>query len=137
MNWDPVDKTVLAIEQVDDKGRSWRSGAEVEKRKLRQWYILTTKMSEELLQGLDQLDHWPQQVKTAQRRWIGKSRGAEFNFDLQERSSPLTIFTTHPETLMGVSFLGLSPSHPLTLECAEKDVSLQSFVNSLTYFEYS
>ena len=94
-------------------------------------------MSEELLQGLDQLDHWPQQVKTAQRRWIGKSRGAEFNFDLQERSSPLTIFTTHPETLMGVSFLGLSPSHPLTLECAEKDVSLQSFVNSLTYFEYS
>lgn len=102
MNWDPVDKTVLANEQVDDKGRSWRSGAEVEKRKLRQWYILTTKMSEELLQGLDQLDHWPQQVKTAQRRWIGKSRGAEFNFDLQERSSPLTIFTTHPETLMGV-----------------------------------
>ena len=137
MNWDPVDKTVLANEQVDDKGRPWRSGAEVEKRKLRQWYILTTKMSEELLQGLDQLDHWPQQVKTAQRRWIGKSRGAEFNIDLQERSSPLTIFTTHPETLMGVSLLGLSPSHPLTLECAEKDVSLQSFVNSLTYFEYS
>ena len=128
VNWDPVDKTVLANEQVDQEGRSWRSGAPVEKRKLRQWYILTTKMSEELLSGLNSLNHWPSLVKTAQTKWIGKSNGAEITFTLQGQTSPLPVFTTHPETLMGVTFLGLSASHPITLQCAEKDPQLQRFV---------
>lgn len=134
VNWDPVDKTVLANEQVDQEGRSWRSGAVVEKRKLRQWYVLTTRMEEELLQGLGTLKHWPSKVKTAQDRWIGKSKGAEFRFRLQGRSEPLSVFTTHPETLMGVSFLGLSPSHPLTLELSEKSSSLQQFVFVTCWF---
>lgn len=131
VNWDPVDKTVLANEQVDHEGKSWRSGALVEKRKLRQWYVLTTKMSEELLAGLDTLENWPSLVKTSQTKWIGKSKGAEIAFALQDQPTPLSVFTTHPETIMGVTFLGLSATHPLTLKCAEKDPNLQQFVSDI------
>ncbi|KAG9324092.1 hypothetical protein KVV02_008499 [Mortierella alpina] len=123
VNWDPVDETVLANEQVDSEGKSWRSGAVVEKRKLRQWFFKITEYAEDLLQDLDRLHHWPERVKQMQRNWIGKSQGAEFDFDVEgvtatsglssTQDSAIQVFTSRPDTLYGVQFLAVSSEHPI------------------------
>ena len=114
VNWDPVDETVLANEQVIN-GRGWRSGAVVERKKLNQWFFNISKFSEELLSGLEKLDKWPQKVKTMQKNWIGKSFGCEIDFDIEgnKNVSKIKCFTTRPDTLFGLSFLALSVDHPL------------------------
>jgi leucyl-tRNA synthetase len=126
VNWDPVDMTVLANEQVID-GRGWRSGALVERRKLSQWFFKITGFAEELLQGLDTLDRWPEKVRTMQKNWIGKSEGLRFQFTLSN-SQKLDVFTTRPDTLFGASFVALSPEHPLALELAKTDPKLAAFI---------
>jgi leucyl-tRNA synthetase len=104
VNWDPVDQTVLANEQVID-GRGWRSGALVERREIPQWFLRITDYAEELLEGLDGLEGWPDQVRTMQRNWIGRSEGVELEFAV-EGPTPLTVYTTRPDTLMGVTYVG-------------------------------
>ena len=115
VNWDPVDETVLANEQVID-GKGWRSGAVVERKKLNQWFFNISKFSDELLNGLDNLEEWPKKVKTMQKNWIGKSFGCEINFKVEGNKSTNEIkcFTTRPDTLFGLSFLALSIDHPLS-----------------------
>jgi leucyl-tRNA synthetase len=112
VNWDPIDQTVLANEQVDSDGRSWRSGAKVEKRLLRQWFLKITDYAEQLLNDLDTLEGWPERVKLMQENWIGKSTGAEVVFHT-ETGDELPVFTTRPDTLWGATFMVLSPEHPL------------------------
>ena len=120
VNWDPVDMTVLANEQVID-GRGWRSGALVERRKLNQWFLKITDFAEELLDGLDALDQWPDKVKLMQENWIGKSQGMQFRFAL---AAPIgghdgfEVYTTRPDTIFGSSFAALSPDHPIALALA-------------------
>jgi leucyl-tRNA synthetase len=126
VNWDPVDMTVLANEQVID-GRGWRSGAVVERRKLSQWFFRITQFAEELLQGLDTLDRWPEKVRLMQKNWIGKSEGLRFQFSLSN-GEKLDVFTTRPDTLFGASFVALSPEHPLAQELAKKDAKLAAFI---------
>ena len=126
VNWDPVDMTVLANEQVID-GRGWRSGAVVERRKLSQWFFKITTFAEDLLQGLDTLDRWPEKVRVMQKDWIGKSEGLRFQFTLSN-SEKLDVFTTRPDTLFGASFVALSPEHPLAQELAKKDAKLAGFI---------
>ena len=132
VNWDPVDQTVLANEQVID-GRGWRSGAVVERREIPQWFIRITAYAEELLAGLDTLDGWPEAVRIMQRNWIGKSRGVELAFGM---SSPIAdherieVYTTRPDTLFGVTYLSLAAEHPITLALAEKNPELKEFVAS-------
>ena len=115
VNWDPVDETVLANEQVID-GRGWRSGAVVERKKLNQWFFNITQFSTELLEGLQHLDQWPNKVKIMQKNWIGKSFGCEINFqiDSSKKVGQIKCFTTRPDTLFGMSFLALSVDHPLS-----------------------
>ena len=115
VNWDPVDQTVLANEQVID-GKGWRSGAQVERRKLNQWFFNITKFSNELLNGLENLDEWPNKVKVMQKNWIGKSFGCEINFKIENSKevSEIKCFTTRPDTLFGMSFIALSVDHPLS-----------------------
>jgi leucyl-tRNA synthetase len=127
VNWDPVDQTVLANEQVVD-GKGWRSGAIVERKKLNQWFFNISKFSEELLRGLDTLDHWPNKVKVMQKNWIGKSFGCEVEFKI-EGSKPvdnIKCYTTRPDTLFGLSFLALSIDHPLS-KYYEDDKKFQEF----------
>jgi leucyl-tRNA synthetase len=126
VNWDPVDMTVLANEQVID-GRGWRSGAIVERRKLSQWFFKITAFAEELLQGLDTLERWPEKVRLMQKNWIGKSEGLRFQFTLSN-AEKLDVFTTRPDTLFGASFVALSPEHPLAQELAKKDAKLAAFI---------
>src|ERR1700735_306568 len=126
VNWDPVDQTVLANEQVID-GRGWRSGAVVERRKLSQWFFKITAFAEELLTALDTLDRWPEKVRVMQRNWIGRSEGLNFQFQLSD-GEKLDVFTTRPDTLFGASFVALSPDHPLTQELAKSDLKLQDFI---------
>jgi len=126
VNWDPVDQTVLANEQVVD-GRGWRSGALVERREIPQWFLKITDYAEELLRDLDKLEHWPQQVKTMQRNWIGRSEGLEIRFNVPEHD-PLTVFTTRPDTLFGVTYLAIAPQHPLAKAAAEKNPALHQFI---------
>ena len=116
VNWDPVDQTVLANEQVID-GKGWRSGVPVERKKLNQWFFKISKFSEELLNGLDDLDEWPNKVKVMQKNWIGKSLGCEINFKVEGNSEidNIKCFTTRPDTLFGFSFLALSIDHPISL----------------------
>ena len=127
VNWDPVDQTVLANEQVID-GRGWRTGAPVEKRKLSQWFLRITHYAEELLDALATLDRWPEKVRLMQERWIGKSAGLRFRFDLVDREDQVEVFTTRPDTLFGASFVALSPNHPLSTELAAKDPALAAFI---------
>src|SRR5210317_867297 len=127
VNWDPVDMTVLANEQVID-GKGWRSGADVERRELTQWFFKISDYSDELLTALDGLDNWPAKVKLMQANWIGKSRGLQFGFDLVKGPAGTTqieVYTTRPDTLMGASFIGISPDHPLArqLEAENPDVA--------------
>lgn len=120
VNWDPIDQTVLANEQVDSEGRSWRSGALVEKKMLRQWFLKITAYAEELLQDLDHLPGWPERVKLMQANWIGKSTGARVVFET-EAGDQLPVFTTRPDTLWGATFMVLSPEHPLVEKLTSPD----------------
>ncbi|KAA1055547.1 leucine--tRNA ligase [Azospirillum argentinense] len=127
VNWDPVDNTVLANEQVID-GRGWRTGALVEKRKLSQWFLKITAYADELLKGLDTLDRWPERVRLMQENWIGKSTGVRFRFDLVGRTDKLEVFTTRPDTLFGASFAAISANHPLAAELAAGNPALAEFI---------
>ena len=124
VNWDPVDKTVLANEQVID-GKGWRSGAEVERKKLHQWFFNITKFSQELLNELEKLPGWPEKVKLMQKNWIGKSEGCEIIFKTQNKKN-IKVFTTRPDTIYGASFIAISADHPLTKDC-EKDKNFIKF----------
>ncbi|PIE16529.1 MAG: leucine--tRNA ligase [Rhodobacterales bacterium] len=129
VNWDPVDMTVLANEQVID-GKGWRSGAEVERRELTQWFFKISDYSEELLSALDGLQNWPEKVRIMQANWIGKSRGLQFGFALQQPVAgfeQIEVFTTRPDTLNGASFVGLSPDHPLTKALEADNPELAAF----------
>jgi leucyl-tRNA synthetase len=128
VNWDPVDQCVLANEQVID-GRGWRSGALVEQRELAQWFIKITDYAEELLQDLDQLDEWPEQVKTMQRNWIGRSEGVEITFAMADSSETLTVYTTRPDTFMGVTYLAVAAAHPLAQQAAVNNPALAQFID--------
>ena len=130
VNWDPVDQTVLANEQVDASGRSWRSGALVEKRELSQWFFKITDYAERLLQDLDKLDAWPEKVRAMQRNWIGRSEGAEARFKVVGRDESVTVFTTRADTLFGATFLVLAPEHPLvaTLTSDERREEVDAYV---------
>ncbi|MCA2013252.1 leucine--tRNA ligase [Cereibacter sphaeroides] len=126
VNWDPVDMTVLANEQVID-GKGWRSGADVERRELTQWFFKISEYSEELLDALDGLKDWPEKVRLMQANWIGKSRGLQFGFDRTDGKGQIEVYTTRPDTLMGASFVGISPDHPLAKELAASNPALQAF----------
>ena len=127
VNWDPVDQTVLANEQVID-GRGWRSGALVEKREIPQWFLKITDYAQELLDGLDRLPGWPDAVKTMQRNWIGRSEGLEIQFAVEGEAEPLTVFTTRPDTLMGVTYLAVAAEHPLALKAAKDRPLVAAFI---------
>lgn len=127
VNWDPVDQTVLANEQVID-GCGWRSGAPVERKTLNQWFLRITDFSEDLLQGLDELNEWPDRVRLMQEKWIGKSRGASINFTINGRDDALEVFTTRPDTLFGASFCAISPHHPLAEELAANNDAITAFI---------
>ena len=126
VNWDPVDMTVLANEQVID-GRGWRSGALVERRKLSQWFLRITDFAEDLLDGLQGLDQWPEKVRLMQENWIGKSTGLRFTFDVEAGGS-FDVFTTRPDTLFGASFAAIAADHPLARQCAEGNPGLAAFI---------
>lgn len=132
VNWDPVDQTVLANEQVID-GRGWRSGALVEKREIPMYYFRITAYAQELLEDLDNLPGWPEQVKTMQRNWIGKSKGMEICFPYDEQSigyaGQLKVFTTRPDTLMGATYVAVAAEHPLATQAAENNPELQAFID--------
>ncbi len=127
VNWDPVDMTVLANEQVEN-GRGWRSGAMVERRELTQWFFKISDYSEELLDALDTLDNWPAKVRLMQENWIGKSRGLQFGFERTDGGEPITVYTTRPDTLLGASFVGISPDHPIAKALESENPEVAEFV---------
>ncbi len=127
VNWDPVDMTVLANEQVEN-GRGWRSGALVERRELTQWFFKISDYSEELLDALDTLDNWPAKVRLMQENWIGKSRGLQFGFERTDGGEPITVYTTRPDTLLGASFVGISPDHPIAKQLEAENPEVAEFV---------
>ncbi|MDX1588506.1 MAG: leucine--tRNA ligase [Oleiphilaceae bacterium] len=129
VNWDPVDQTVLANEQVVD-GRGWRSGALVEQKAIPQWFVRITDYADELLQDLDQLEDWPEQVKTMQRNWIGRSEGVELDFQQEDGEGPLRVYTTRPDTLYGVTYMAVSPRHPLAQKAAQRHSDVAEFVQT-------
>ncbi len=128
VNWDPVDQTVLANEQVVD-GRGWRSGATVERREIPQWFLRITAYADELLADLDRLEGWPEQVRTMQRNWIGRSEGVEVEFAIAGEARRVRVFTTRPDTLFGVTYLAVAPEHPLALEAAARHPNVAAFVD--------
>lgn len=128
VNWDPVDQTVLANEQVVD-GRGWRSGALIERKEIPQWFIKITDYADQLLEDLDQLKGWPEQVKTMQRNWIGRSEGVQVLFRVPESNKPIAVFTTRADTLFGVTYLAVAPQHPIALQAAKNNVAIQSFID--------
>ncbi|AIL65187.1 Leucine--tRNA ligase [Rickettsiales bacterium Ac37b] len=127
VNWDPIDQTVLANEQVID-GKGWRSGAVVEKRNLTQWFLRITDFADELIQGLDTLPDWPANVKLMQENWIGKSSGAKIFFNILGEKKQLEVFTTRPETIFGASFVAIAPDHHLAIELSKNNVELAQFI---------
>ena len=127
VNWDPVDKTVLANEQVID-GRGWRSGALVERKEIPQWFLKITDYSDVLLKDLDKLSGWPESVKLMQKNWIGKSKGLNINFKVNERNQILTVFTTRPDTLFGVSYIAISINHVLAKELSKHNKDIKEFI---------
>jgi leucyl-tRNA synthetase len=127
VNWDPVDHTVLANEQVIE-GRGWRSGALVEKKKLAQWFFKITEYADELTDALKTLDRWPEKVRLMQENWIGRSSGAEIRFKIKDRSDSITVFTTRPDTIFGMSFCAISPDHALANHLAGTDGKLAAFI---------
>ena len=130
VNWDPVDQTVLANEQVID-GRGWRTGALVEKREIPQWFLRITDYAQQLLDDLDSLPGWPESVKTMQRNWIGRSEGLEIQFRVDGEAEPLTVFTTRPDTLMGATFISIAGEHPLAAKAAADNPELAAFLAEL------
>ena len=127
VNWDPVDQTVLANEQVVD-GRGWRSGALVERKEIPQYFMKITDYAEDLLDGLNDLKEWPEQVKIMQRNWIGKSVGCEISFKIPGSNSNITVYTTRPDTLMGTSYLALAPEHKISIDQAKKNQDIANFL---------
>ncbi len=127
VNWDPVDQTVLANEQVID-GRGWRSDALVERREIPQWFMKITDYADELLHELDHLPGWPDSVKTMQRNWIGRSEGVELSFDVVAEDDRLTVYTTRPDTLMGVTYVAVAAEHPLATKAAAADPAIAAFI---------
>jgi leucyl-tRNA synthetase len=134
VNWDPVDQTVVANEQVDSEGRSWRSGAKVERKLLRQWFLKITDYAEELLNDLDKLPGWPERVKLMQANWIGKSTGAYLEFPVVGIEEKIGVYTTRPDTVYGVSYVVLAPEHPLTKQVTtpEYKASVEAFVQEIS-----
>jgi leucyl-tRNA synthetase len=133
VNWDPIDQTVLANEQVDNEGRSWRSGAKVERKLLRQWFLKITDYAEQLLNDLDQLGGWPERVKLMQANWIGKSVGAYLEFPIVGMDEKIGVFTTRPDTAYGVTYVVLAPEHPLTKQVTTTDrqAAIEAFVQEV------
>ncbi|MDH3576741.1 MAG: leucine--tRNA ligase [Gammaproteobacteria bacterium] len=131
VNWDPVDQTVLANEQVID-GRGWRSDALVERREIPQWFMKITAYADELLDELDRMPGWPDSVKTMQRNWIGRSEGVELSFDVAGEDEPLTVYTTRPDTLMGVTYMAVAAEHPLAQKVAADNAEIAAFVEECT-----
>jgi leucyl-tRNA synthetase len=130
VNWDPVDMTVLANEQVID-GKGWRSGAPVERRKIAQWFLKITDFADELLDGLEKLDDWPEKVRVMQENWIGRSRGLQFRFRLAEAAGAINsveVFTTRPDTIFGASFVAVAPDHPIAQAVAAQDAKAAEFI---------
>ena len=127
VNWDPVDQTVLANEQVID-GRGWRSDALVERREIPQWFMKITAYADELLEELDHMPGWPDSVKTMQRNWIGRSEGVELSFAVAGEDEPLTVYTTRPDTLMGVTYMAVAAEHPLAAKAAAGDADIAAFI---------
>jgi len=131
VNWDPVDQTVLANEQVID-GRGWRSDALVERREIPQWFMKITAYADELLEQLDEMPGWPESVKTMQRNWIGRSEGVELSFDVPNEEEPLTVYTTRPDTLMGVTYMAVAAEHPLAAKAALDNPDIAAFIKECT-----
>jgi leucyl-tRNA synthetase len=130
VNWDPVDQTVLANEQVVD-GKGWRSGAVVERREMSQWFLKITDYAQELLDELDDMPGWPDSVKNMQRNWIGRSQGAEVDFTVtHDESQKLTVFTTRPDTLMGATYVAVAPEHPLATMAAQANPEVAEFIQT-------
>lgn len=134
VNWDPVDQTVLANEQVVD-GCGWRSGVPVERRKIRQWFLKITNYADELLEDLDQLTGWPEQVRTMQRNWIGRSQGVEIDFNVVDQAQVLTVYTTRPDTLAGVTYLAIAATHPLATLAAENNETIKQFIEECSHLK--
>ncbi|HBB32180.1 MAG TPA: leucine--tRNA ligase [Cyanobacteria bacterium UBA8803] len=134
VNWDPIDQTVLANEQVDSEGRSWRSGAKVERKMLRQWFLKITDYAEELLNDLDKLTGWPERVKLMQANWIGKSVGAYLEFPIIGLDEKIGVFTTRPDTVYGVTYVVLAPEHPLTpkVTSPQQQAAVEAFIQEVT-----
>ncbi|MEQ8971195.1 MAG: leucine--tRNA ligase [Coleofasciculus sp. C1-SOL-03] len=134
VNWDPIDQTVLANEQVDSEGRSWRSGAKVERKLLRQWFLKITDYAEQLLNDLDKLEGWPERVKLMQANWIGKSVGAYLEFPIINLDEKIGVFTTRPDTVYGVTYVVLAPEHPLTPKVTTPDrkAAVDAFIQEVT-----
>ena len=130
VNWDPVEQTVLANEQVDSNGRGWRSGALVEKKEIPQWFIRITDYADELLDELDNMDGWPDSVKTMQRNWIGRSEGVEFDIEVEDGHPPMRVFTTRPDTIMGITYTAVAPEYPLAQHYAQADPEIAEFIES-------
>ncbi|HET6593461.1 MAG TPA: leucine--tRNA ligase, partial [Xanthomonadales bacterium] len=128
VNWDPVEQTVLANEQVDSEGRGWRSGALVERREIPHWFLKITDYAEELLAELDNLDGWPDEVRKMQRDWIGRSEGLEVDFGVEGSEQKLRIYTTRPDTLFGVTFMAVAAAHPIALDAARENPALSAFI---------
>ena len=135
VNWDPVDQTVLANEQVVE-GRGWRSGALVEKKKVSQWYMKITDYADELLEDIEKLDGWPEAVKTMQKNWIGKSVGIDIDFRLDDKNT-LTVYTTRPDTLMGATYLAIAAEHPLAIQAGQTNPTIQAFLDECKTMETS
>ena len=133
VNWDPIDQTVLANEQVDNEGRSWRSGAKVERKLLRQWFLKITDYAEQLLNDLDQLSGWPERVKLMQANWIGKSVGAYLEFPIVGLDEKIGVYTTRPDTVYGVTYVVLAPEHPLTrrVTTEEQRLAVEEFIQAV------
>ncbi|MCL5050048.1 MAG: leucine--tRNA ligase [Firmicutes bacterium] len=129
VNWDPIDQTVLANEQVID-GRGWRSGALVEQKEIPQWFIKITAYAEELLNDLDQLDGWPDQVKAMQRNWIGRSEGVQITYQVEQTNDQLTVYTTRPDTIFGATYMAVAAQHPLAQQAAASRPDVAEFVES-------
>ncbi|WP_303907716.1 leucine--tRNA ligase [Thiohalomonas denitrificans] len=136
VNWCPNDRTVLANEQVIE-GRCWRCDTSVERKEIPQYFMKITAYADELLAGLDRLEGWPEQVRTMQRNWIGRSEGVEIAFGVEGRDEPLKVYTTRPDTLMGVSYVAVAPEHPLAIEAATENSELAGFIEEAGHLQIS
>ena len=136
VNWCPNDLTVLANEQVIE-GKCWRCDTQVERKEIPQWFMKITDYADELLRDLEKLPGWPDQVRTMQKNWIGKSRGLEIHFDIAGKQEPLKVFTTRPDTLMGVSYVAVAPEHPLAIEASKSSAELAAFIQECSHMETS